>query len=232
MNFLATNSKNKLWTLALVLFLMAVALCFAGCSSGGSGSTSNSEVEQKDDGFSIVAVYHPQTGMSEPAGYASIGTTDYNTALKNLKSGEEESDFKHIFVAIEIEPDERQNIDIPSGKALGTGDSVSGATLTIDDLNEYDDNWALNNTSTTRKVYNSQLMKLGYTDGTTPTTLYGGASEPYRAIFVFDISTADLEKGEVGYLKWHDYSAKFNMADIQTVEKPLDMVDELAALQQ
>ena len=211
--------KPRIIKLGIFAMVAALTLCLAGCGSNGGTSQ-----PAKESPFTVEEVYHSLTGTDEPEYYA--GTSDYDIAKQNEKQNEANADTKHIFVAVNLEADDKENISITG---VRSGSQVwSGAELRIDDANTYNDNWSLNNTSKFKKIYVSKLDELGYGDGTNHKTLYGGSGDSYKAIFVFDISNNDFENGEVGHLSWNGYSADFNLSDVKEVESPLAMVEELS----
>lgn len=207
--------------ISIVLFAAAITMAFCLTACGGGSQPA------KDNPLSIEGVYHPLTGTDEPAYFA--GTTDYDTAVANEKKSEAESDTKKLFVVINLDAPDKENITVAKGQRIGAGDIASTAKLSVDGTNEYKDNWALNNNSKFKQVYVSELKNLGYGDGTDNVTLYGGSGDTYKAVFVFSVSNNDLENGEVGHLSWDGYDVEFNMTDVKEVESPLAMVEELSS---
>lgn len=200
------------------LAFAALSLSLFGCAGGGNTQAT------EENPFTVEGVYHSSTGMDEPENYA--GTPDYDIAKQNEKQNEASADTKHLFVVVNLDADDKENISVTG---VRSGSQVwSGAELKIDDTNEYNDNWSLNNSSKFKEIYVSKLTELGYGDGTNHKTLYGGSDDSYKAIFVFNISNNDFENGEVGHLSWNDYSADFNLSDVKEVESPLVMVEELS----
>ena len=118
--------------------------------------------------------------------------------------------------------DDQENLAIGSPEMLSSGERVSGAELTVDGINTYNDSYSLN-----RKGYFSLLSDLGYHDGGNSDTLYAGTTEPYRAVFLFWIGNNDFENGGTAHLEWGDFGIDFNMSDVREVGSPLEMVNAL-----
>lgn len=215
-----------------IVFLISIFALF-GCSSNSesnSNASSDSEsveveaVQEEVNPIQIDGIYHTLTGINEP--------TAFSYDAKNaLIDAEEKADKKVLYVAVSVTPDERENIHVGSKNGNLSGGTVSDAKLVIDDINEYGDDFGLNKSGISGKTYYPQLLELGYHDGSDQDELLGGSEEPYRAIFLFFLSNADFEKGEVGYFTWGDFSTEIDMSTIKTVDTPLDMVADLATLQ-
>lgn len=229
------ESKTKRVRIFGVVFIAAVLSLFAlyGCSSSNetaSGESDSVEVEASNP-LQIDGVYHTLTGMNEPKAYGSGTGADYDTAKANLSESQANSDEKILYVAVSVTPDERENIHVGAINGNMRGGTVSDAKLVIDNINDYGDIFGLNKSGASGKVYYPVLREYGYRDGADQDELLGGSEKPYRAIFMFDISNTDFEKGEVGYFTWGSFSTEIDMSTVKTVDTPLDMAADLAALQ-
>ena len=207
-----------------------LALFMFGCGSQGEGGTeaggdAAQDVQEPSNPVSVIGAYHPLTGLTEPTDYNSSLATpeEIEIGTVNAKDSESSDDTKKVFVAVEVQPDEKENIDVGSAVMMTTGELTSGAELLVDDVNEYSDNYVLND----HRDYFGRLLELGFHDGSHSDTVYAGADEPYKAIFLFFIGNNDYENGETGTIEWGDYTVEFPISDIQEVETPLDMVAAL-----
>lgn len=221
---------------------MAATLSMAAC--GGRPAQESESINQdatdqeapKEDGASeldesplaLIGAFHSSTGLYEPREFANGTATPEEIAqgTENLQQSEASNDTKTFFVAAELRADERENLDTGAVSSFNTGELHSAARLVIDDINEYNDCYDLNNTN---KVYAATLSELGYYDGTYTTTLYGGSEESVRVIFVFLIGNADYENGQQAHLEWGSFSADFPLTEIVEVESPNAIVEQLSS---
>ncbi len=171
-----------------------------------------------------MGAFHPLTGANEPTEYNKGAATEEQVAVAadNATKNETDSDTKTVFVMVEVCPDDQENLAIGSSKKLSSGGFASGAELTVDGVNTYNDSYGAN-----RKDYFPLLSDLGYHDGGNLDTLYAGTTEPYRAVFLFWIGNNDFESGETAHLEWGDFGIDFNMSDVKEVGSPLEMVNAL-----
>lgn len=182
------------------------------------------EQQSESSPLSLVGAFHPLTGASEPTEYNKGAATEEQIAVAtdNATKNEANGDTKTVFVMVEVRPDDQENLAIGSPEMLSSGERASGAELTVDGINTYNDSYSLN-----RKGYFSLLSDLGYHDGGNSDTLYAGTTEPYRAVFLFWIGNNDFENGGTAHLEWGDFGIDFNMSDVREVGSPLEMVNAL-----
>lgn len=219
--------KSMVWRAGVAAFATSLALFMFGCGSQGGGSAeadgeAAQETQEPSNPVSVIGAYHPLTGLTEPTEFNSGLATpeEIEIGTVNAKDSESSDDTKKVFVAVEVQPDEKENIDVGSAVMMTTGEINSGAKLLVDDVNDYLDNYVLND----HRDYFGRLLELGFHDGSHSDTVYAGADEPYKAIFLFFVGNNDYENGETGTIEWGDYTVEFPISDIQEVETPLDMV--------
>ena len=75
-------------------------------------------------------------------------------------ANESSSDTKTIFVAAEIVPDEKRNLEVGSVSKLSTGEMYCNAELVIDGTNEYRDEYDIND-----RDWKSTYLDSGFHDG-------------------------------------------------------------------
>lgn len=211
---MAMKKKSKLFI--LVAGVLALALALSACSTD-EGSTDEQPVEENP--FALIGAFHPSTGTSEPTEFY---TDDQEGITNQLAETEALDEKKVLFVAAEVTPDEKKNMDVGAATQLTTGEFVSAAKLTIDGVNEYNDNYSLN-----ERDYFDNLEDAGFHDGALSDEVLGGSDEKYKVIFMFFVSNNDFENGETAHLKWGDFEFDFSMADVQEVDTPSDMIAAL-----
>ena len=184
-----------------------------GCSITVSSKSSN---ESEKSPITLIGAYHPLTGMSDPQDLASDADL-LAEAEQNLREGEAGHDTKDIFVLAEVTPDTKKNIELHT-----TVDHTTGATLTVDGTNKYNDSYGLN-----KRDWFELLTQLGFHNGKSSETLYAGSNETYKQVFMFPIGNNDLKNGKTASVKWGDLTLSFEMSQIQEVATPRDMVAQL-----
>ena len=184
-----------------------------GCSITVSSKSSN---ESEKSPITLIGAYHPLTGMSDPQDLASDADL-LAEAEQNLREGEAGDDTKVIFVLAEVTPDTKKNIELHT-----TVDHTTGATLTVDGTNKYNDSYGLN-----KRDWFELLTQLGFHNGKSSETLYAGSNEAYKQVFMFFIGNNDLKNGKTASVKWDDLTLSFEMSQIQEVATPRDMVARL-----
>ena len=184
-----------------------------GCSITVSSKSSN---ESEKSPITLIGAYHPLTGMSDPQDLASDADL-LAEAEQNLREGEAGDDTKVIFVLAEVTPDTKKNIELHT-----TVDHTTGATLTVDGTNKYNDSYGLN-----KRDWFELLTQLGFHNGKSSETLYAGSNEAYKQVFMFFIGNNDLKNGKTASVKWDDLTLSFEMSQIQEVATPRDMVAQL-----
>ena len=156
--------------------------------------------------------------MTQPSGTEE----QIQQGMENLKQSESANDTKTIFVFAKVVADDKKNLEVGISEGNMRGGTVSAATLTVDGVNEYGDNYGLN-----RRDYFETLTQLGYHDGASGNELMAGSDSDYRVVFIFFVGKNDVEKDKSAQLKWGDYSLSFDMKDVQSVEAPNNMIAEL-----
>lgn len=194
------KKKSKLFI--LVVGVLALALALSACSTD-EGSTDEQSVEENP--FVLIGAFHPSTGMSEPTEFY---TDDQEGITNQLAEDESLDEKKVLFVAAEVTPDEKKNMNVGAA-----------AKLRIDDINEYSDNYPVN-----KRDYFDSPTSAGFHNGKLADEVLGGSDETYKVIFMFFVSNNDFENGETAHLEWGDFGLDFSMADVQEVETPNDMV--------
>ena len=184
-----------------------------GCSITVSSKSSN---ESEKSPITLIGAYHPLTGISDPQDLASDADL-LAEAEQNLREGEAGHDTKDIFVLAEVTPDTKKNIELHT-----TVNHTTGATLTVDGTNSYDDSYGLN-----KRDWFELLTQLGFHNGKSSETLYAGSNETYKQVFMFFIGNNDLENGKAASVKWGDLTLSFEISQIQEVATPRDMVAQL-----
>ena len=184
-----------------------------GCSITVSSKSSN---ESEKSPITLIGAYHPLTGISDPQDLASDADL-LAEAEQNLREGEAGHDTKDIFVLAEVTPDTKKNIELQT-----TVHHTTGATLTVDGTNSYDDSYGLN-----KRDWFELLTQLGFHNGKSSETLYAGSNETYKQVFMFFIGNNDLENGKAASVKWGDLTLSFEISQIQEVATPRDMVAQL-----
>ena len=220
--------KSKLMGVGTLALSAIIACGMAGCSlqpaEQQGPDRQGAEQQSESSPLSLVGAFHPLTGASEPTEYNKGAATEEQIAVAadNATKNEANRDTKTVFVMVEVRPDDQENLAIGSPERLSSGERVSGAELTVDGINTYNDSYSLN-----RKGYFSLLSDLGYHGGGISDTLYAGTTEPYRAVFLFWIGNNDFENGGTAHLEWGDFGIDFNMSDVREVGSPLEMVNAL-----
>ena len=192
--------------------LSMTCMLTTGCSITVSSKSSN---ESEKSPIALIGAYHPLTGMSDPQDLTSDADL-LAEAEQNLREGEAGDDTKIIFVLAEVTPDTKKNLELHSNR------STTGATLTVDGTNSYNDCYGLN-----KRDWFELLTQLGFHNGTSSKTLYAGSSENYKQVFLFLVGKNDLENGKTANVKWDDLTLSFEISQIQEVATPRDMVAQL-----
>lgn len=206
--------RNLLLTGSLVTIGL---LGLSGCD-GGTGNDENNP-------FRFIAAFHCAAGISEPTEYGNGSQAEIDTATANLMANESSSDTKTIFVAAEIVPDEKRNLEVGSVSKLSTGEMYCNAELVIDGTNEYRDEYDIND-----RDWKSTYLDSGFHDGGNFQTVLAASEQTYKVVFAFSIGNNDCENGEKASLLWGDYSLDFDIDDIQEAGTPNEILSKLQSL--
>lgn len=200
----------------------ALLLGLTGCGNTASDGRSVTSEETAPKLLEVTGVFHPSTGKDDPAAYSGI---DYDTIYQRLADSEKSDSKKTLFVAVKLNADANDNIEIPI-RVDGARNRISGAELTIDS-NTYKDNWSYNKGGSQEGIA-TELGEAGYTDGTGGVTLSGGSDDSYKAIFMFWISNKDYESGGTAHLTWNDYETDVDLSSMQEVTTAHDIAAALS----
>lgn len=176
--------------------------------------------------LTLLGAFHPLTGTSEPTEFNSGLATPEEIVIgtENLKSDEQSSDTKTLFIFAEAKADGKKNLEVGASTPLSTGEWASDAKLTVDGTNEYNDNYTLN-----KRGYFQTLADMGFHDGATGGELYANSPDTYKAVFLFFVGNNDLENGEKAHLEWGDFELDINLSEVKEVNSPADMIADLDA---
>ena len=190
--------------LGIAIFIAAVAVAAVSMLADCSLKVGSAAI---DDHMKIDAVYACATGTNDPSYFG----LDKKTCMKRSKI--KKGDIEGVYVFAHIDPDEKENLL----------SSLDQAKMTVDDINDYYDDYELN---TNNSKLDSYFEKTGYESTENIGTIYPD-SDPAKVIMYFSPSSHDLEKGTTAEIEWGDFQASFNIADI---DKTCDTPTEIAKI--